>query len=53
MCKSQGYNVVKLKRIRIVNINLDKLPMGEYRHVSDEELTELIKLLEKSQERHQ
>lgn len=53
MCKSQGYNVVKLKRIRIVNINLDKLPMGEYRQVSDEELTELIKLLEKSQERHQ
>lgn len=47
MCKSQGYNVVKLKRIRIVNINLDKLPVGEYRKVSDEELTELIKLLEK------
>lgn len=46
MCKSQGYNVVKLKRIRILNINLDKLPVGEYRKISDEELAGLIKLLE-------
>jgi 23S rRNA pseudouridine2604 synthase len=37
MCEYLGYNVVKLKRIRIMNIVLD-VPVGEWRYLSDKEL---------------
>ena len=47
MCKSQGYNVVKLERIRILNIKLGNLPVGKYREISKEELDELMNLLER------
>lgn len=43
MCEYLGYEVVKLKRIRIMNIELD-VPVGEYRHVTKQELEELDRL---------
>ena len=50
MCEALGYEVIKLKRTRIMNIRLDKLPSGEWRFLSDEELATLNKLLENSVE---
>ena len=43
MCEYLGYEVVKLKRIRIMNVELD-VPVGKYRHVTSEELKELERL---------
>ena len=43
MCGELGYNVQKLKRIRIMNIELGTLPVGQYRKVTDSELKELMR----------
>ena len=45
MCSYFGYNVTKLKRIRIMNIRLDNLKTGQWRMVSTHELKELKRLL--------
>ncbi|GGX21357.1 23S rRNA pseudouridine(2604) synthase RluF [Aquimarina muelleri] len=37
MCEYLGYDVIKLKRIRIMNITLD-VPVGEWRYITNEEL---------------
>ncbi|HBR12516.1 MAG TPA: 23S rRNA pseudouridine(2604) synthase RluF [Chryseobacterium sp.] len=47
MCEYLGYEVKKLKRIRIMNIKLD-LPIGKWRDLTDEEMHELNKLLSDS-----
>ena len=47
MCESLGYRVKSLKRVRIMNINLD-LPSGKFREFTKEELLELNQLLENS-----
>lgn len=47
MCEYLGYEVVKLKRTRIMNIPLD-VPVGEYRPLTRKELEELNLLLEES-----
>lgn len=44
MCEYFGYNVVGLKRIRIVNISLD-VPVGTYRHITKKEMIELQRLI--------
>ncbi len=41
MCEACNANVVSLKRIRIVNIGLDKLKPGEFREIDTEELNRL------------
>lgn len=46
MCKSCGYNVKKLKRIRILNIRLDNLELGKYRKITDGELKGLLNTLD-------
>jgi 23S rRNA pseudouridine2604 synthase len=46
MCDYFGYNVVKLKRTRIMNITLD-LPDGKYRELTQNELKTLFQLLKK------
>lgn len=48
MCKELGYQVVKLKRTRIMNIRLDGLKYGEYRELTEAERTELYQLCEKT-----
>ncbi|MCB0477819.1 MAG: 23S rRNA pseudouridine(2604) synthase RluF [Crocinitomicaceae bacterium] len=45
MCEYLDYRVTKLKRIRIMNIALGDLPVGEYRDFTKEELEELNHLL--------
>ncbi len=45
MCTYLGYEVTRLKRIRIMNINLGKLKPGEYRHFTPKELTEINHLV--------
>ena len=47
MCGELGYNVQKLKRIRIMNIELGNLPVGQYRKVTDSELKELMRKIRK------
>ncbi len=44
MSEHLGYRVRKLKRIRIINIQLD-LPVGKWRNLTEEELCELHKLV--------
>lgn len=43
MCEYFGYKVVKLKRIRIMNIKLDNLKSGTYRNITKAEYNELIR----------
>jgi 23S rRNA pseudouridine2604 synthase len=45
MCEAFGYKVVKLKRIRIMNIHLKDLPTGKWRYLTREELTALNSLI--------
>lgn len=47
MCEFLGYEVKKLKRIRIMNIKLD-LPVGKWRDLTQEEFSKLSLLLEDS-----
>jgi 23S rRNA pseudouridine2604 synthase len=47
MCEFLDYRVVSLKRIRIMNINLD-IPLGKWRYFSSYELQELNRLVETS-----
>ena len=46
MCEALGYEVKRLQRIRIMNIHLGKLPVGQWRDLSKKELTELFKELD-------
>ncbi|KAB1440606.1 23S rRNA pseudouridine(2604) synthase RluF [Candidatus Galacturonibacter soehngenii] len=48
MCEYFDYKVTKLERIRIMNIKLGKLAQGKYRDITQEELKELEKLIQKS-----
>ncbi|MCK9217464.1 MAG: pseudouridine synthase [Firmicutes bacterium] len=45
MCEAFGYKVIKLKRIRIMNIRLDNLKTGHWRKVTKKEMIELRNLL--------
>ena len=47
MCEHLGYEVKKLKRVRIMNIKLD-LPVGKWRDLTPQEMNELNGLLEDS-----
>ena len=38
MCKALGYNVIVLKRIRILNLYLDDMEIGTWRYFSENEL---------------
>ena len=45
MCEALGYEVVKLKRIRIMNVTLGNLPVGQYRELSPKEFAQMKGLL--------
>jgi 23S rRNA pseudouridine2604 synthase len=47
MCEQLGNKVRRLERYRIMNINLD-VPLGQWRHLSKQELAELNQLLSDS-----
>lgn len=46
MCEYFGYRVITLKRIRIMNIHLGDLPMGQWRYLTPKEIETLKKLAE-------
>lgn len=47
MCEFLGYEVVKLKRVRIINIKLD-LALGRHRELTEDEISQLSLLIEPS-----
>lgn len=49
MCEALGYEVVKLKRVRVMNITLTKLPLGQWRFLTDKEVEELMELIKDSE----
>lgn len=42
MSKALGYNVIELERIRICSINVEGIDLGKWRHLSEEEVRQLI-----------
>ncbi|MEO9513584.1 MAG: 23S rRNA pseudouridine(2604) synthase RluF [Flavobacteriaceae bacterium] len=51
MCEYLDYSVKKLKRVRIMNIELD-VPLGKWRHLTKEELKEINRLVSSSSKTH-
>jgi len=48
MSEVLGYNVTKLKRIRIMNVKLDGIKPGTWRYLTDEEMAIINYMVEKS-----
>ncbi|WP_430411571.1 23S rRNA pseudouridine(2604) synthase RluF [Kordia sp.] len=51
MCEYLDYNVVKLRRTRIMNVTLD-IPVGQWRHLTEEELQGINDLTNASSKTH-
>ena len=45
MCNAYDYQVIKLQRLRVMNIHLDKLKPGEWRVLTADELNKLKEAL--------
>ncbi|MEQ8198708.1 MAG: 23S rRNA pseudouridine(2604) synthase RluF [Clostridiaceae bacterium] len=45
MCEALGYKVKKLERVRIMNVKLGDLKIGEWRYLEDQELKEINRLI--------
>jgi 23S rRNA pseudouridine2604 synthase len=45
MCEALYHKVVDLQRIRVMNVELGTIPVGEYREIKDEELNVFLKSL--------
>lgn len=43
MCEAEGYEVLQLRRERIMHITLDDLPVGHWRHLTEAEEHELLR----------
>jgi 23S rRNA pseudouridine2604 synthase len=52
MCEYLGYEVTALKRIRIMNVQLD-VPVGEWRDLTEEELQTINKMVSSSTKVHE
>ena len=48
MCEHFGYEVMKLERVRIMNIGLKGLPVGDWRELTPEEMKIIYKMIEDS-----
>ncbi len=48
MCDYLGYTVIKLKRIRIMNISIEGIPVGKWRNLSTKEIAEIHALVASS-----
>lgn len=51
MCEYLDYRVKKLKRVRIMNVDLD-VPVGKWRHLTNNELMEINRLVSDSSKTH-
>ncbi|MCF0070109.1 23S rRNA pseudouridine(2604) synthase RluF [Dyadobacter sp. CY261] len=48
MCEYLGYNVTKLKRVRIMNVTLNDLPTGKWRDLTPAEMNEINEAVRQS-----
>jgi 23S rRNA pseudouridine2604 synthase len=48
MCEHFGYDVLKLERVRIMNISLKGLPLGDWRDLEPEEMASIYKMIKGS-----
>lgn len=48
MCEYLGYEVKRLKRVRIMNVNLEGIAKGQYRHFTKDEIKEILYLVKDS-----
>ncbi|MEJ6981467.1 23S rRNA pseudouridine(2604) synthase RluF [Pedobacter sp. P351] len=48
MCEFFGYEVTKLERTRIMNISLKGLPVGEWRELTEQEMSGIFKMIKNS-----
>lgn len=48
MCEYFGYDVIRLERVRIMNVTLKGLPIGEWRELKKEELEDIFSKIEDS-----
>ena len=48
MCEHFGYDVVRLERVKIMNVSLKGLPVGEWRDLTEKELKVLLAAIEDS-----
>lgn len=45
MCEALGYKVTKLKRVRIMNVHIGKLPAGHWRYLAPEEVAGIMRMI--------
>ncbi|UKT63231.1 23S rRNA pseudouridine(2604) synthase RluF [Pedobacter mucosus] len=48
MCEHFGFEVTKLERTRIMNINVKGIPTGEFREFNESEMAAIMKMIENS-----
>lgn len=48
MCEYLNYEVTKLKRTRIMNVSLNNIPLGKWRNLTRDELSEIMRMVENS-----
>lgn len=46
MCEYFGYEVLKLERVRIMNLSVKGIPLGDYREMKPKELADLREMIE-------
>ena len=49
MCEHFGYEVTKLERVRIMNLSVKGIPLGDYREIKPAELAELREMIKDSE----
>lgn len=48
MCETCGYDAISLRRVRIMNVSLDNLKVGQWRYMTTQELKSLNNLIQES-----
>jgi 23S rRNA pseudouridine2604 synthase len=48
MCEALGYEVQRLKRVRIMNVTLTGLSVGDWRFLTEEEMSEINRMIKDS-----
>lgn len=48
MCHALGFEVTRLKRVRIMNVHLGNLPLGHWRYLNAEEIAGIMRLIAES-----
>jgi len=48
MCEYLGYSVVRLERLRIMNVSVDNIPIGKWRYLTQNELIGINELISDS-----